>query len=227
MKTVKILLSLCLTMVLAAAAMPALADDTDYQYFAPYSAIDVNIFKEAGFTCGFDNMQFAAELDAPETISYSDSGTSYTISFDLRMLWNSYNASATWIPRIYLYTNGSSPRWDNTLNTVYIKAGENRYQLTVSDVYRYESSSSWTASESVTERIGQNGLAMLEYIAATTHPVEVRFNTRAAFTLTDEHIAAIRSFLDTCRKAGVFAQPEVYLYDDSLRFRTITLFNQD
>ena len=50
MKNVKILLSLCLTMVLAAAAMPALADDTDYQYFAPYSANDVNIFKEAGFT---------------------------------------------------------------------------------------------------------------------------------------------------------------------------------
>lgn len=228
MKKINTLLALCLALVLMAAAMPAVADDTDYQHFAPYSAIDVNIFKEAGFSCYFDNMEFVAELDAPATIEYKDSSSnSYTISFDLRMQWNSYKASATWIPRMYLYTTGSGVRWDSTLNTVYIKAGENRYMIAVDGVYRYDSSSSWTSSESVTERIGQNALAMLEYIATTSHPVEVRFNTRAAFTLTDEHIAALRSFLDTCKKAGVFAQPEVYLHDDSLRFRTITLFNQD
>lgn len=224
----KKLLSLCLAMLLLLAAVPALADN--YDYIQPYSTVDLNVFKDAGYKLTYVEMEFVAELTNPKEITATIASSSkylpddtYTIKMDLRMVWN--GSTCTWVPRLILKANGYKTYAYGALKEVFIKVGENRYVINASGASRSTDNKNYTASESSVEPFGPVGLEALRYIANTDKEVKVAFDNRGTFTLTSADIAALKSFLDLCEKAGVFEQPAFLLNVDD--YSTLTKFNKD
>lgn len=224
----KKLLSLCLAMLLLLTAVPALADD--YDYIQPYSTIDLNVFKNAGYKLTYVEMEYVAELTNPKEIQATVSSGSkyldddvYTIKMDLRMVWN--GSTCVWVPRLILKAKGYKTYAYGSLEEVFIKVGENRYVINASGASRSTDSKNYTASESSVEPFGPVGLEALRYIANTNKQVKVAFDNRGTFTLSSADITALKNFLELCEKAGVFEQPAFQISTDD--YSTLTKFNKD
>lgn len=221
----KKLLSLCLAMLLLLAAVPALADD--YDYIQPYSTVDLNVFKDAGYTLTYVEMEYVAELTSPKeikaTIDAIWNDDVYTIKMDLRMVWN--GSECVWIPRLIFKAQGYKTYAYGTLDKVFIKVGENRYVVDAGNVSRSTDAKNYNAAESSVEPFGPVGLEALRYIANTNKQVKVSFDNRGTFTLSSADITALKNFLDLCEKAGVFEQPAFLLNLDN--YSTLTKFNKD
>ena len=131
---------------------------------------------------------------------------------------------ATLIPRLIFYRQGWGTYFDNRMDEVLIKNGENRYRINVSGVSRYTDSKNYSATEQTVEPMCFVGYLMLKDIATGSSAVSIRFNSKTAYTFTQEEKEAFAAFYNSCVKAGIYNQE--YLLTNTDNYHIITLFNE-
>ena len=226
----KKIVSLLLAMVLVMTSAAALADMSDLDRFAPYTSVDMEVFKKAGWECSFDNFKFNAEI-YPKTPSIDmvvnqgkSRETSYQIRMDLKVIYSA--GSCVVIPRFIFARSGSKPYYDDRMTDVYIVNGENRYNVDVSGCSRSSSSKYYTATDSSVEPMYLGGMLMLQDLAEYPQDVFVKMGSYTdEIWLENTDLAAIKTFYETCKEAGVFEQS--YLQNHKDDYSIITLFNEN
>ena len=212
-------------MVLIGAASPVYASDLDR--FQPYTKVDLSVFDAAGWDCAIDEWEFTAEVTPTKQIaevggesSYDDT---YTISMDLKIV---YSAGACQVvPRLIFKRSGMMAYFDDRMTDVYIRTGENRYNVDTTGCSRSSSSKNSTATDTSVEVIYQNGISVLEDLAYTTFPIQAKIgDLSSTMELTSGDQEAIKEFYETCKEAGIFEQPYLSLFEDD--YRAITIFNE-
>ncbi len=217
-KIVLMLLALAITL----ACVPGLADISDIMRFQPYTNVNLEVFTKAGYYCYYDDFKFMAEIAPSGRISDKDEYDTYTISADIKMLYSA--GECILIPRLIFKRNGMFTYYDDRMEDVYIKNGENRYIIDVSGCARSTNSKSSTATDSSVEPIYDIGYFMLQDIAENAQTVTVRFGVYEEFVLTTANIDFLKNFYNTCKEAGVFSQ-KASAYSDDYAIRT--LFNEN
>ncbi len=217
-----------IALVIALASLTTIVSafaDENMQRFQPYTDVDISVLESEGFTCSYDEMDFTAELSPKTpTITWGEGGTygdTYKITFDIKVIYAA--GEAIFVPRLIFYRQGWDTYFDNRMDEVLIKNGENRYRIDVSGVSRYADSKSYSATEQAVEPMGVTGLIMLKDIADGSDPVSIRINSSRVYEFTQEDKAAFADFCNGCEKAGVFDQE--YLLADTDHYHIITLFN--
>ena len=194
--------------------------------FQPYTDVDISSLENDGFTCVYDEMNFTAELSPQiSKISWGTggyTGDTYSITFDIKVIYAA--GKATLVPRLILYRKGWDTYFDNRMDEVFIKNGENRYRIDVSGVSRYTDSKNYSATEQVVEPMRLTGYIMLKDIVNGNNTVSIRFNSKTAHQLTQEEKQALVDFYTSCEKAGIFNQEYLLTYTDN--YHIITLFNE-
>lgn len=236
----KKIISLLLAMALVMTSAAALADMSDLDRFAPYTSVDMEVFKKAGWECSFDNFEFNAEI-YPKTRTieflanrdgnkildagnYSYVATTYKIKMDLKVIYSA--GSCIVIPRFIFVRSGSKPYYDDRMTDVYIVNGENRYNVDVSGCSRSSSSKYYTATDSSVEPMYLGGMLMLQDLAEYPQGVFVKMGSYTdEICLENTDLAAIKTFYETCKEAGVFEQS--YLQNHKDDYSIITLFNEN
>lgn len=228
----KKIVSLLLAMVLVMTSAAALADMSDLDRFAPYTSVDMEVFKKAGWECSFDNFKFNAEIyPKTQTIEFAaDDGskisvaTTYQIRMDLKVIYSA--GTCVVIPRFIFKRSGSKPYYDDRMTDVYIVNGENRYNVDVSGCSRSSSSKYYTATDSSVEPMYLGGMLMLQDLAEYPQGVFVKMGSYTdEICLENTDLAAIKTFYETCKEAGVFEQS--YLQNHQDDYSIITLFNEN
>ncbi len=206
--------------------VPAFADK-DMQRFQPYTDVDISVLENEGFTCKYDEMSFTAEL-SPKTseITWGEKGDfkdQYRVTLDIKVIYAA--GKAVFIPRLIFRREGWHTYFDDLMDEVSIKNGENRYRIDVSGVSRSTSSSSYSATEQVVEPMGIVGLNMLKDIATNNKGIVIRIGSSGDhYWLKTTESAAFIDFYNACEKAGVLSQEYLVAYTDHCHI--ITLFNE-
>ena len=221
----KKIVSLLLAMVLVMTSAAALADMSDLDRFAPYTSVDMEVFKKAGWECSFDNFMFNAEIyPKTQTIEFVADKTTYQIRMDLKVIYSA--GSCVVIPRFIFKRDGRKPYYDDRMTDVYIVNGENRYNVDVSGCSRSSSSKYYTATDSSVEPMYLGGMLMLQDLAEYPQGVFVKMGSYTdKIWLENTDLAAIKTFYETCKEAGVFEQS--YLQNHKDDYSIITLFNEN
>lgn len=221
MKKHLVALVLCVMMLLGCTA--ARAEDDVFSKFQPYTSVDLSVFKEAGYKTSYDEYAFTAELYPPTSkILNKDDYVSSTITIDLKLVYSSGKCRI--VPRMIFECTRYRCYSSDRLTNIYIKNGENRYQVDVSGG-SYSFGSSYQATGFSVEPISKTGTEMLADLAHSTYPIEVFFNggINCTMTLTEKDKKIVSDFYDTCLKAGVFDQDTLYIFEDD--YSILTLFN--
>ena len=224
----KKLTALVMLLVMALCCCTAQADGT-MKKFQPYTDMKMDVLEKYGFTTkSYDDFAFTAELQPSiDTISYADSYDTYTIQMDIKAVYS--GKSCTLYPRLIFTREGTYTYYDNRMENVYIRNGENRYQVDVSGCSRYSKSDKYgggTATDSSVEILCGNGIAVLKDIANSDNSIHVRFDYYGGkdITLSVTDKAALKKFYDACEEAGIFEQDALYTLQDD--FSAITLLNK-
>jgi len=224
----KKLISTILCFAILLTSMSALAETADIKRFAPYTNVDLNIFIDKGYSCGYNDFEFTAEISpANSDIEYKKSigglETTYTIAMDIKVIYSA--GKCTLVPRLVFTRSGYKPYADDRMTDVYIKNGENRYIVDVSDCSRRSSSKDYTATDRSVEPMFVGGLVMLQDIAEYPQTVTVKMGSYSdAFTLTAEQQQQLKAFYEDCKAAGIFEQDFLLCTDD---YSIKTLFNNN
>ena len=227
----KKLTALVMLLVMALCCCTAQADET-MQKFQPYTDVKMDVLEKYGFMASsYDEFAFTAEfrpmVNTIKCKSNSKYDDEYTIEMDIKVVYS--GNSCTLFPRLIFTRKGTGTYYDNAMETVYIRNGENRYQVDVSGCYRYSKSSKYgdgTATDSSVEVLCSNGIAMLKDIANIDNSIHVRFDYYGGkdITLSVTDKAALKKFYDACEEAGIFEQDALYTLQDD--FSAITLLNK-
>lgn len=224
----KKLTALVMLLVMALCCCTAQADET-MQKFQPYTKVKMDVLEKFGFTTkSYDDFAFTAELQpSTDTISYADSYDTYTIQMDIKVVYSGKNC--TLYPRLIFTRKGTYTYYDDAMEVVYIRNGENRYQVDVSGCYRYSKSSKYgdgTATDSSVEILCSDGGAMLKDIVNSNNTIHVKFDYYGGsdITLSSDDKEALKKFYDACVLAGIFKQDALYTLQDD--FSAITLLNK-
>lgn len=221
----KKLTALVMLLVMALCCCTAQADET-MQKFQPYTDVKMDVLEKYGFTTNnYDDFAFSAELTpANSSISYTEGGSyikdTYSIRMDVKVVYS--GGECVIVPRLIFSRSGNMTYYDDRMDTVYIRIGENRYKVDVSGCSRSSSSKSSTATDTSVEVVCDIGAEMLNDIATTDEEVQVKFST-ASFTLTSANKAALTKFYNGCVEAGIFEQTTVKVMTDD--YSIITQFN--
>ena len=85
----KKLVALALTVIMVLSCVVALADDSTFDRFQPYTKVDLNVLKEAGYTSSVDEYCFTAEFYPTDNIlSYKVNDDTYTITLDIKAVYS-------------------------------------------------------------------------------------------------------------------------------------------
>ena len=224
----KKLTALIMLLVMALCCCTAQADET-MQKFQPYTDVKIDVLEKYGFTTkNYDDFAFTAEFrPSIYTISHADDYDTYTIQMDIKAVYS--GNSCTLVPRLIFTRKGTYTYYDNRMETVYIRCGENRYKVDVSGCSRNSKSDKYgggTATDSSVEILCGNGIAVLKDIANSDNSIHVRFDYYGGkdITLNSSNIAALKKFYDACEEAGIFEQDALYTLQDD--FSAITLLNK-
>ena len=221
------LLALAVCAVLLVLAPCAVADDLDR--FQPYTDVDLSVFRDAGYTVYYDQYAFSAELGMPEgskieaktdTSTYMPS--TCTVRFDVKIVYSA--GKAVVIPRIIFGEEGYN-NYAYRMGTIYIKNGENRYTVTATNSSRSVDSKNYSATESTVQPLYLVGCYILQDMAEHGQVISMQLTSyKGAFTFTAADNAVLKSFYDTCKKAGVFEQEYLLTHTDN--YRILTQFNE-
>ena len=112
------------------------------------------------------------------------------------------------------------------MENIYIRIGENRYKVDVSDCSR---SSSNKATDTAVEVLRDVGVMMLKDIVNSDDEIHVNFDVSqfwdfSDITLTSEDRETLKNFYNACEEAGVFDQEALYATQDD--YYIITRFNK-
>lgn len=202
--------------VLLCSSTGALADINDITRFQPYTKVDLSVFINKGYDCYYDDFEFMAEIDpAGGDIVYSARDDEYTISMDIKILYNA--GTCTLIPRMIFKRSGQKTYFDDRMSKVYIKNGNNRYIIDVANCSRSTNSKSYIGTDSSVEPIYSAGIIMLQDLATAPKNVVVKMGSYTdVFTLKAVDLLLIKSFFEDCKAAGIFEQPNMGQADDYL-----------
>ena len=222
----KRLIALVLGMLMLVSCMCAIAEDSTFAKFQPYTQVDLGVLEKAGFTSSFDNYKFTAEFYPPtNTISGKDSFSgddTLSITLDIKAVYSA--GTCLLVPRMIFKRAGYLTYSDSRMADVYIRNGENRYHVDLSGVSRSSSSKYYSATDTCVEPLRTRGLIMLADLATNPMDISVMFgNSLVDFTLTDSDKAVFKTFYDTCKEAGIFDQNGLHEYSDN--YYVVTLFN--
>jgi hypothetical protein len=220
----KKLTALVMLLVMALCCCTAQADET-MQKFQPYTTVKMDVLEKYGFTTNnYDDFAFTAEL-TPENNKISDTvdglwSDTYSIRMDVKVVYSEIGCVA--VPRLIFTRSGEWTYSTDRMEEVYIRIGENRYKVDVSDCSRSSSSKSSTATDRSVEMVCDIGALMLKDIANTNEEVNVKFSGHS-FTLTSADKKALTTFYNACVEAGIFEQTMLEAMTDD--YSIITLFN--
>ncbi len=209
-----------------------------YANLSHHTTLNLDAFAEAEYICNYDRMEYTAII-RPED-EYLDScyldNNKYnykdgkkcppvnhpTVSLDVRMV--PINGQLVCYPRICIKCIFPAIIY-STINRLLIRIGENRYVATLSDVSTFTQSDSWkTETDIATLILGYDDINILCEIADGKYQSEICMGLKQGeMILTDKDTADVRSFLDICKRAGVFEQPEFKKLPNA--FSVITKFN--
>lgn len=231
----KKLTALVMLLVMALCCCTAQADGTmkknqpytEMKKFQPYTDVKIDVLKKYGFTTkNYDDFAFTAEFKPSiDTISHADDYDTYTIQMDIKVVCS--GNSCTLVPRLIFTRKGTHTYYDNHMETVYIRCGENRYKVDVSGCSRYSKSEKYggTATDSSVEILCYNGIEMLKDIANSDDEIHVKFDYYGGndITLSAENKKALTNFYNACLEAGIYSQEALFAMQDD--YSVITLFN--
>ena len=201
---------------------------SDLERFQPYTEVDLSIFDDAGWTCTVDEWNFTAEVEPVKQIkkiegdgSYKDS---YSIKMDLKLVYSTGTCQV--VPRLIFERSGMLTYFDDRMTNVYIRNGENRYRIDTRGCSRSSSAKTSTATDTSVEAMSLTGIPILEDLANSKYPIQVKIGDFAStIDLTESDQDAIKEFYDTCEKAGIFDQLYLQIIEDD--YEAITIFNED
>ena len=223
----KKLTALVMLLVMALCCCTAQADGT-MQKFQPYTTVKMDVLEKYGFTTSsYDDFAFTAEL-SPENHSISYTVDLYKDTFSIIMdLKVVYSETGTIVaPRLIFQKSGSVTYSSSKMENIYIRIGENRYKVDVSDCSR---SSSNKATDTAVEVLRDVGVMMLKDIVNSDDEIHVNFDVSqfwdfSDITLTSEDRETLKNFYNACEEAGVFDQEALYATQDD--YYIITRFNK-
>lgn len=222
----KKLTALVMLLVMALCCCTAQADET-MQKFQPYTRMKLDVLEKYGFTTvAYDDFTFTAEFrPAMNTIncaSNSEYDDKYTIEMVIKADYSGGYCHV--FPYLIFTRKGSYTYYDDVMETVYIRNGENRYKVDVSGCARY-SNGNGTAMDISAEVLGMRGMPILEEIINSNNTIHVKFDNYGGsdITLSAEDIEVLANFYNACKEAGFCEQMSLSLYDD---YSTITQFNK-
>ncbi len=132
--------SLMLLVVMFVSGISAIAETSDIERFQNYTDVDLSVFINKGYSCDYDDFEFAAEIyPVNNKIVYegtNDEGTNdtYTIKLDIKVVYSA--SSCVMVPRMIFTRSGYGIYYDDRMSDMYIKNGENRYVVDVSGCSR-------------------------------------------------------------------------------------------
>lgn len=202
-----------------------------YQGFEKYTEVNCSVFADAHYECTYDDIQFTAEIAPPkehvielkkdkDDISYS------TIAFDVKMIYNG-EKKCSLLPRI-IFKEKRHPRYGEyeSLSKVYLKNGENRYVLDLSNVSTVSGNSEYFGRQELDTAvypIGPNTVSALKDLFSSgdlDKAIKVGYESKRLDLTT---INQIKSFIETCEQAGIFEQQDFKHLNDGCH--VLTLFN--
>lgn len=225
----KKLTALVMLLVMALCCCTAQADET-MQKFQPYTTVKMDVLEKYGFTTSnYDDFAFTAEL-SPEnhTISHTEDSLfedTFSITMDLKVV---YSETGTIVaPRLIFERSGRYTYSASKMKNIYIRIGENRYKVDVSDCSR--SSGTSKATDSAVEVLRDVGVLLLKDIANSDDEIHANFDVSqfwefSDITLTSEDKEMLKNFYNACEEAGVFEQEALYTTQDD--YYIITRFNK-
>ena len=223
----KSIVLLLASMFLLSCASVTYASDLDR--FQPYTDVDLSVFDKAGWTCTVNEWEFSAEVDPVKQIADVESDSSlsdsYSTTMDLKIVYNA--GACTVVPRLIFSRSGMMTYYDDKMTDVYIRTGENRYDIDTKGCSRSSSAKNSTATDTSVEVMYERGFTVLEDLAYSEHPIEIKmgsFPFGTSMELTSQDQEAIKEFYETCKEAGIFEQSFLSLFEDD--YEVVTLFNE-
>ena len=229
----KKLTALVMLLVMALCCCTAQADET-MKKIQQHTDVKIDVLEKYGFTTTYyDDFLFTAEL-APQkdTITCASNNPKnypdeYTIQMDIRVVGS--GTQCVLFPRLIFKRTGSTVYYDDRMATVYIRNGENRYSVDVSDCSRSSKSNQYgggTATDSSVKVLRADGISMLQDIANSNNTVHLKFDYYGGsdITLSAENKKALTNFYNACLEAGIFEQEALFAIQDD--YSIITLFNK-
>ena len=185
-KAISVLVSLLLLLLLSSAALAG--DLSGFEAKVP-EGIDLTPFKSETYTVTFDPFKYTADIVNSGRITAGvgyENRDKFYIDFQVQMVLQSYT------PMI----KGTNYSLDDGLGTIYIRTGEHRYAITVSDSEKYY----------CYYNLDELAFTVLKEIASTDQPVFITtgdYTKKASYELTNEDKAAITQFINDCEMAGI------------------------
>lgn len=207
-------------LLLVSFSVTAYAAGNDWDSLAPYATIDLSVLKEAGWQCTFDEMKFTATMNPADNkigISVGKDGSTYSIVLQIAMVYVKETSECAFIPRmVFTRLTKTTTRMD----TAYIKVGENRYTVNFSDVAGGLYKSPYYVNLA-SEPFGTDGAAMIYDMAFSGKEVKILMGDSEEAVVSSNQLLKLKSYYETCQKAGVFNTEYFASYSDNYEARII------
>lgn len=204
-----------------------------YVGFMKYTDVKCEVFAQAGFKCSYDDIEFTAEI-APEdkALKFRDEKgqeeRNFKVSFDIKMVYVGGNKCALTPRIIFQEMRYNEYREYKQLSKVYLKNGENRYVLNISDVSTVSYNSEYSGHVEEDQAVYIIGVKTVDILREMVSPnnldkaIRVGYHTKR---LAQHNINRIKGFLDVCERAGIFEQEFFKIHEDSCV--VLTKFNEE